>query len=130
MGDQPEHAEQEQAQQLPDCGACGNTGRRPHERSSGPPIMVNCSCGRAKNVTGRHAAPGASTVEWWVSHYDQWVHAYRARGEIYSEAVCTHTTMSSKLTDDDGTAVRCMACVLIVGDELTEHHAERDRWQQ
>jgi hypothetical protein len=51
------------------------------------------------------------------------VHAFVAeeRAASFVEAVCSHSVPIDKITrTHDG--ARCVACLLIVGDHLAEHH--------
>lgn len=60
---------------------------------------------------------------WQRSGYDGRVHAFeRADGEAsFVEAVCSHSVPVDKLVRCyEG--MRCVACLLIVGDHLAEHH--------
>lgn len=83
-------------------------------------------------MTGKHAAHGAaaSAVTWLVSGWDHHLHAFRERGEIYSEAVCTHTAQTSRLSEEVDGARTCHACMLIVGGELTGPVGNRDIWSR
>lgn len=60
---------------------------------------------------------------WQRSGYDGRVHAFERAGEVASfvEAVCSHSVPFDKVVrGHEGT--RCLACLLIVGDHLAEHH--------
>jgi hypothetical protein len=60
---------------------------------------------------------------WRLSRYDDHVHAFVAeeRAASFVEAVCSHSVPIDKITrSHDG--ARCVACLLIVGDHLAEHH--------
>jgi hypothetical protein len=62
-------------------------------------------------------------VHWWRSGYDEQVHAFGVEqaGERFAEALCEHSVPTEKLTlSDEGR--RCMACLLIYGDQLADHH--------
>lgn len=60
---------------------------------------------------------------WRLSTYDDRVHAFDRTERLASfvEAVCSHSVPIDKVrTGHEGT--RCLACLLIVGDHLAEHH--------
>lgn len=64
-------------------------------------------------------------VQWWLSGYDNRVHAFGAdeAGRDFGEALCEHSVPNTKITcTDDGQ--RCLACLLIFGDMLADHHGE------
>jgi hypothetical protein len=60
---------------------------------------------------------------WRQSHYDGQLHAFEVQGRSASfvEAVCSHSVPTNKVTGAHAGA-RCIACLLIVGDHLAEHH--------
>lgn len=78
--------------------------------------------------------PSSPGWTWMVSPYDEQLHCFEALGEHFAEAMCSHCAPRLKLTPDDEecSAPRCVACLLIHGDELTRRGriGERDRWQQ
>jgi hypothetical protein len=59
---------------------------------------------------------------WRLSSYDRHVHAFVEEGSAsFAEAACSHSVPTDKITrSHDG--ARCVACLLIVGDHLAEHH--------
>jgi hypothetical protein len=64
-------------------------------------------------------------VQWWLSGYDNRVHAFGAdeAGRDFGEALCEHSVPNTKITcTDDGE--RCLACLLIYGDMLADHHGD------
>jgi hypothetical protein len=64
-------------------------------------------------------------VQWWHSEYDNQVHAFENEqaSRAYAEAVCEHSVPTGKITcTDEGR--RCMACLLIVGDMLSQLHGD------
>ena len=63
-----------------------------------------------------------------MSHWDGRKHAFRKLGEIASEAICTHTALTAKLTVPGDGAKPCLACMLIHGSELADKHGEAARW--
>jgi hypothetical protein len=67
-------------------------------------------------------------LEWWVSHWDHQVHAFRTLTEIASEAICTHTALTAKLTRPGDTAKPCIACLLVHGNDLADQHGEAAQW--
>ena len=60
---------------------------------------------------------------WQLSRYDERVHAFLSDGRPTSflEAACSHSVPIDKTTKSH-TGSRCLACLLIVGDHLAEHH--------
>ena len=76
-----------------------------------------------------HAARGQSSrINWLLSPWDQLVHAFPDEkiGEVVAEAMCSHSAMASHLSNEDGR--RCLACLLLHGDELAAQHGEANRW--
>jgi hypothetical protein len=64
-------------------------------------------------------------VQWWLSGYDNRVHAFGSAeaGHDFGEALCEHSVPNSKITcSDEGE--RCLACLLIFGDMLADIHGE------
>lgn len=61
---------------------------------------------------------------WRLSPWDHNVHAFAMLGEVASEAMCTHSALTSRLTEPNGHDRRCQGCMLLHGIEL----AERDRY--
>jgi hypothetical protein len=70
----------------------------------------------------------ATRLEWWVSHWDHQVHAFRKLSEIASEAICTHTALTAKLTEPGDTDKPCIACLLVHGNDLADQHDETAQW--
>lgn len=60
---------------------------------------------------------------WRLSRYDDRVHAFERADDdaTFVEAVCSHSVPLDKLVRRHEGA-RCLACLLIVGDHLAEHH--------
>ncbi|HEY0451881.1 hypothetical protein [Actinophytocola sp.] len=60
---------------------------------------------------------------WQLSRYDSRVHAFASdeRPASFVEAACSHSVPIDKITRSH-TGPRCIACLLIVGDHLAEHH--------
>lgn len=60
---------------------------------------------------------------WQFSRYDDRVHAFVRPQQVASflEAACSHSVPFDKITRSHEGA-RCLACLLIVGDHLAEHH--------
>ncbi len=60
---------------------------------------------------------------WRLSGYDDRVHAFvsEERPASFVEAACSHSVPIDKLARSH-TGSRCLACLLIVGDHLAEHH--------
>lgn len=60
---------------------------------------------------------------WQLSRYDGRVHAFMGDGRpaSFAEAACTHSVPIDKITKSHE-GPRCLACLLIVGDHLAEHH--------
>lgn len=52
-------------------------------------------------------------VVWMVSGWDHLQHAFRVVGVAASEAICTHTALSSNLAIPNGHET-CPACALII----------------
>lgn len=65
---------------------------------------------------------------WKVSNWDHKVHGFRTLGEVASEAICTHSALTKKLTDNDGSHRWCHACQLIHGDELAAKLGDAGQW--
>lgn len=67
-------------------------------------------------------------IAWLLSPWDHLVHAFRDDkiGEIVAEALCDHSATTSRLTNQDGR--RCLACLLLHGDDLANLHGEMNRW--
>jgi hypothetical protein len=64
-------------------------------------------------------------VQWWLSGYDDRVHAFGAdeAGRDFGEALCEHSVPNTKITcTDDGE--RCLACLLIFGDMLADANGD------
>lgn len=64
-------------------------------------------------------------VQWWRSEYDGQVHGF-PQEEVqhdFVEALCEHSAPNSKITmTHDG--AKCVACLLIFGDMLSEVHGD------
>jgi len=60
---------------------------------------------------------------WQRSGYDGRVHAFERAAEVASfvEAACSHSVPFDKVVVGH-VGTRCVACLLIVGDHLAEHH--------
>ena len=60
---------------------------------------------------------------WQFSRYDDRLHAFVRPQQVASflEAACSHSVPFDKITRSHEGA-RCLACLLIVGDHLAEHH--------
>lgn len=76
-------------------------------------------------VSGQHARE----VTWLTSGYDFKQHAFYqvGTGRNVSEALCTHSVPSDRLTDLGGT--RCVACLLIFGGDLADQHGNQQDWR-
>ena len=64
-------------------------------------------------------------VQWWLSAYDNRVHAFgnEEAGREFGEALCEHCVPNNKIScTDDGE--RCLACLLIFGDLLADMYGE------
>lgn len=78
-----------------------------------------------------HSATGRLPEYLWrVSNWDHRVHAFRQLGEVSSTAVCSHSALTNKLTEDAKNTNRCLACVIIVGGEMADRGGEPGRYQQ
>ncbi|MGB3440938.1 MAG: hypothetical protein WBA97_19490 [Actinophytocola sp.] len=64
----------------------------------------------------------ADQVAWFLSGWDLKVHAFQALGEVVSEAVCTHSALTSRLVEPTGNETKCLGCLLIFGDQLATRH--------
>lgn len=75
----------------------------------------------------RRSGPAIALV-WRLSPWDGLVHAFRPEkiGEVTAEALCEHSALANRLTDQDGR--RCHACLLLHGDELAKRHGDANRW--
>jgi hypothetical protein len=60
---------------------------------------------------------------WQLSGYDKRVHAFVHPDQVaaFVEAACSHSVPCDRVTLADEGA-RCLACLLIVGDHLADHH--------
>jgi hypothetical protein len=58
------------------------------------------------------------------------VHAFRELGEIASEAICQHCTPTSRLTHPTDNDRRCLGCLLVHGDTLTDRLGDRNRYAE
>ncbi|MGH3758680.1 hypothetical protein [Actinophytocola sp.] len=60
---------------------------------------------------------------WRLSRYDDRVHAFvsHERPASFVEAACTHSVPIDKIMKSHAGS-RCVACLLIVGDHLAQHH--------
>jgi hypothetical protein len=60
---------------------------------------------------------------WQLSRYDDRVHAFLSdsRPASFAEAACSHSVPIAKITRSHAGSL-CIACLLIVGDHLAEHH--------
>jgi hypothetical protein len=67
-------------------------------------------------------------LTWRLSPWDGQVHAFRVLGEVVSEAICSHSARTSRLTEPNDHDRRCQGCMLLHGIELAEQHGERDRY--
>lgn len=73
--------------------------------------------------------PGPDVAPVWRrSPWDGLVHAFRPEniGEVTAEALCEHSALASRLTEEDGR--RCHACLLLHGDELADRQGDANRW--
>lgn len=68
-------------------------------------------------------------VRWYLSQWDNQVHAFPEEQESasYSEAICEHTAPNTRVIHTDR-GVRCVACLLIHGDELADRLRDAARW--
>ena len=76
-----------------------------------------------------HAAHGQrSHITWLLSPWYHLVHAFPDGkiGEVVAEALCEHSALASRLSDEDGR--KCLACLLLHGDELAARHGDANRW--
>ncbi|OLF17110.1 hypothetical protein [Actinophytocola xanthii] len=64
-------------------------------------------------------------VQWWLSGYDNRVHAFgcAGAGREFGEALCEHSVPNDKITCTD-VGERCLACLLIYGDMLADTHGD------
>jgi hypothetical protein len=62
-------------------------------------------------------------LSWQLSRYDGRVHAFvdEGRPASFVEAACSHSVPIDKITKSHS-GQRCIACLLVVGDHLAEHH--------
>lgn len=56
------------------------------------------------------------------------MHALHEQGEVVSEAICGHCAPTSRFIEPLPDAKKCLACLLIHGDQLANQHEERPRW--
>jgi hypothetical protein len=74
--------------------------------------------------------PGTNDVSWRTSPYDAaHVHAFRPFDGGVAEALCTHSVPAAQVSEEDDSAAKCVACLLILGDQLADVHGDRDRYQ-
>lgn len=68
-----------------------------------------------------------------MSGWDGQLHAFPSLGEVVSEALCTHSALTSALTEpgqpSTETARWCPLCLEIVRGALTTDVSDRARWQ-
>jgi hypothetical protein len=87
-------------------------------------------CGPAqRSAIMTHAVPRQpGHITWLLSPWDHRVHAFRDEkiGEVVAEALCEHSATASRLTNQDGR--RCLACLLLHGDDLATLQGETNRW--
>ena len=69
-------------------------------------------------------------IIWLLSSWDHLVHAFRDEkiGEVVAEALCEHSAMTGRLTDQGGR--KCLAFLLLLGGELGGKHGEATRWDR
>lgn len=72
---------------------------------------------------------GCHRWSWQLSGYDGREHAFEQaqRPADFAEAACSHSVPAGRITAGHG-APRCLACLLIVGDHLAEHHPRTGSW--
>lgn len=70
----------------------------------------------------------ADQVAWFLSGWDLKVHAFRTLGEVVSEAVCTHSALTSRLVEPLGDEPKCFGCLLIFGDQLATQQNTASHW--
>jgi hypothetical protein len=80
-------------------------------------------------VTGR----AAREVVWLISGNDFQEHAFHDVDETkgFLEALCEHSVQPDRLVNPNETALtakRCVACLLIHGDELADQHGDDTDW--
>ncbi|MGH3860853.1 hypothetical protein [Actinokineospora sp.] len=81
-------------------------------------------------MTTDGGGPTATTVQadeprWYLSRYDDHVHAFDPdqSSTAYSAALCSHTAPNTRIIcTDHGT--RCLACLLIHGDQLADRNGD------
>jgi hypothetical protein len=65
---------------------------------------------------------------WKLSPWDHRVHGFRMLGDVASEAICSHSAITSRLTEPSDQDRRCQGCLMIHGIELSERHGDTDRY--
>jgi hypothetical protein len=68
-----------------------------------------------------------STLIWKLSPWDGEVHGFRGLDGDTAEALCEHTTPTTKLAQP-GDQRRCMRCLLFHGDELADRIGDHHRY--
>lgn len=65
---------------------------------------------------------------WRLSPWDLRVHAFRTLTAVASEAICTHSALTTRLREPNDADRKCHACMLLHGIELAERHGDADRY--
>jgi hypothetical protein len=65
---------------------------------------------------------------WRVSAYDGQPHGFYELGPDFSQALCSHSVPTSRLRDEAG-ETRCIACLLVFGDDLAVAKGDPGGWR-
>ena len=70
--------------------------------------------------------PGAPLWRW---SWDHLVHGFVELGELTSTGLCGHVASTTTLQEPAESIRRCVACLLIHGQQLDDKTAERGDWR-
>lgn len=68
----------------------------------------------------------------WRESWDHYAHGFRTFGELTSTGLCGHDTRTSSLPSKDPPDYirRCVACLLIHGQELAARRGDGTDWSE
>jgi hypothetical protein len=75
------------------------------------------------------ADPGWPTRLLWRESWDHHSHGFTDLGEINSTGLCGHVAATSTLTEPAEYVRRCMGCLMIHGQRLSERLGDDTNWQ-
>jgi hypothetical protein len=74
--------------------------------------------GAKRTMDTKAASTMTQELTWRKSAWDNQVHAFRFLGEVVSEAICSHSCLTSRLTEPSDKDRRCQGCLMIHGTEV------------